>query len=439
MLSDMMNRREFLYLSGITSAVFLAGCAINPVTGEQQLMFVSPQQEIALDKKSSPHQFSSDYGATSDKKVNAYVSRTGLAMARHTHRPDMPYSFRCVDAVYVNAYAFPGGSIACTRGILLTLQNEAELSALLGHEMGHVNARHTASRMSKGMLISAVAAGVSAFAATKRKEYAAIAAGLGGAASGALLAFYSREDERQADSLGMQYMVRTGYSPSGMVGLQTHLLNMHKSRPNPMQILFASHPMSEERVRNAELQMDTEFLHDKNKPLYRERYMDNTASLRAKRKPIMQLQDGEKLMQQKKYPQAEQKFSSALKAMPNDYAGLLMMSKCTLAQNKAQVAQSYADKAKRAKPGEAQALHMAGISRLVRQDFSGAEQQFRTYEQRLPGNPNTVYLRGLSLEGMGKKEAAAQEYGRYLQSGAQGDMAKRAYRKLQNWGYIRQR
>ena len=133
-----ITRRDFIRLVALSGAGILAGCAVNPVTGRQQLMLVSEDQEIALDRQHSPHQFSSDYGAIQDGSLNAYVDQTGKRLASKSHRSHMPYSFRVVNANYVNAYAFPGGSIACTRGIVLSLDNEAQLAALLGHELGQV-------------------------------------------------------------------------------------------------------------------------------------------------------------------------------------------------------------------------------------------------------------------------------------------------------------
>ena len=96
---------------------------------------------------------SNDYGTTLDTSLNDYVSGVGRSLAGKSHRPQMPYNFHVVNANYVNAYAFPGGTVACTRGILLNVDNEAEMAGLLGHEIGHVNARHTASRMSSQMVV----------------------------------------------------------------------------------------------------------------------------------------------------------------------------------------------------------------------------------------------------------------------------------------------
>jgi predicted Zn-dependent protease len=246
-----MTRRDFLLLTSLSAAGFVIGCATSPVTGEKQLMLVSEEQEIQIDKQNSPHQFSADYGTIQDEALNDYINRTGTKIAARTHRAHMPYSFRAVNANYVNAYAFPGGSIACTRGILLSLENEAELAALLGHELGHVNARHTAQQMSKGVLIQAVVGGLSALAGTQGAAYGQLASQLGMVGVGALLASYSRDNEREADALGMKYMFRGGYNPSGMVGLMDMLKGLSKSKPNIIELMFATHPMSKERYQTA--------------------------------------------------------------------------------------------------------------------------------------------------------------------------------------------
>ena len=109
----------------------------------------------------------------------------------------MPYNFNGVNAAYVNAYAFPGGSIAATRGILLKIDNEAELDALLGHELGHVNARHTAQQMSKATLTQALVGGAAAMAGTQSEVFGDLAGQLGAIGAGALLASYSRDNERE--------------------------------------------------------------------------------------------------------------------------------------------------------------------------------------------------------------------------------------------------
>jgi len=404
-------------------------------------MIVSEDQEIAVDKENSPHQFSADYGALQDKALNDYIDRTGKRIAAQTHRTDMPYSFRGVNATYVNAYAFPGGSIACTRGILLALDNEAELAGLLGHELGHVNARHTGARMSKGMLAQGLVAvaGVAVAAGTESAALGGLTMGLGSIGAGALLAKYSRDDERQADALGMEYMVRSNYNTEGMVGLMDVLRSLSKHKPNALELMFATHPMSDERYKTAVETAGTKYESAKDFPLHRERYMDHTAKLRAKKGAIEEMQNGEKAMAKKDFPTAEGHFRKALKEAPEDYAGLCMMSKCLMAQKKHKQARRYAERAKHVYPEEAQAHHLSGITKLARRDFGRAYEDFSSYEKLLPGNPNTIFLEAYSLERMGRRRDAANEYYRYLNTVNQGDQARYAYGRLVEWGYVKPR
>jgi len=434
--SSLMSRRRFLELACLTAVGGgLSGCAVNPVTGQSQLMLMSRSQEIQVDKERSPHQFSADYGTLQDRDLNAYIQSTGRHLSSRTHRPDMPYDFQGVNATYVNAYAFPGGSIAVTRGILLELDNEAQLAALLGHELGHVNARHTASRMTKGVLVSAVMSGAS-LALGDQEEYGGLISGLGGIGAGALLAKYSRDNERQADDLGLEYMTRAGYNPQGMVGLMDMLQEKNTHTPSAFEQLFSSHPMSADRYRRMREQAFNTYKNDLSGPFYAERYMDKTAGLRRIKPAIESMQEGQKLMGQKAYAQAEQKFKKALKIAPNDYAGLVMLSKSLLAQQRYAEAEKIAQVASGVYPQEAQALHFMGVARVVRDNYSGAYQAFHAYEQKLPGNPLTTFLAGLSLEGMGRRQQAASHYVQYLRMTNQGKQAQYAYSRLQQWGVV---
>ena len=432
-----MTRRQFLWLTSISAAGLMSGCATNPVTGKQQLMLLSEDQEIQIDKKNSPHKFSADYGKVQDQALNNYINNTGKKMAAHTHRSNMPYSFRAVNATYVNAYAFPGGSIAVTRGILLSLENEAELASLLGHELGHVNARHTAQQMSKGVLTQAVVGGISVLAGTQGAMYGQLASQLGTISAGALLASYSRDNEREADALGMQYMVGTGYGSEGFIGLMDILQSLGKHKPSAIELMFATHPMSEERYKTAVNTANTKYKSAQKKPLYRDRYMDNTAGLRAKKGAIEELQKGDKEMAGRKYGDAEAHYSKALKLAPSDYAGLVMMSTCQLVQKKYPDGRRYAEKAKKVYPQEAKAYHLAGFAKIHTKDFEDAYKDFSEYEKVLPGNPNMIFFKGYCQEGMQHKKQAVEQYDRYLKLVQQGDYAKHAYQRLKEWGYYK--
>ncbi len=438
-----LSRRDFIKLTAIASAGVAAsstliGCSVDPVTGEQTFVLMSEQQEIAVDKQQAPHQFSADYGVSQDKALNAYIAEVGQSLSSRSHRPHMPYEFNVVNATYINAYTFPGGSMATTRGILLELENEAELAGLLGHEIGHVNARHAAERQTKGVLAQAVVtATTAAVSASKYSDYAGMVSTAGGFGAGALLAKYSRDNEREADALGMEYMTRAERNPQGMVGLMEILVDQSKHKPSAIEQMFSSHPMSDERYAMARNAVETKYAAKRQAPFNRERYMDHTAGLRKIKPAIDALQTGESAMHKKEYHTAEKEYRTALKRAPSDYAGLMMMAKCQLEQQRPKEAQRYIDQARKAYPQEGQAIQLSGINKLALKQFSSAFRDFDQYEQRLPGNPNTYFLKAVAKESMQDKNGAAREYARYLNQVNQGGQAQHAHQRLVEWGYIK--
>ena len=434
-----LSRRKFLRLSSASLAGFFLGCAVDPVTGKKQLVLVSEQQEIQIDRQHVPHQISADYGRTQDRRLAGYIAGVGNNMAPLTHRSHMPYNFHVVNATYVNAYAFPGGSIAATRGILLKLDNEAELAGLVGHELGHVNARHTAERMSKGQLIGLALLGAQLAVGSRYSEGAAEAFGMiGQIGASALLASYSRADEREADDLGNQYLVQAGYGTEGFVGLMEMLDSLSKGNQPSALTLFSTHPMSNERYETAVRNASTRYADTRGRSVHRERYMDNIAGLRAIRGAVENLQKGDEAMAGKRYDQAANLYRQALREAPRDYAGLVQMAKCRYVQEQYGEAVRYAADAQRVFPGEAQAHQVAGMARLQQKDYDAALGEFQAYDRHLPGNPRMTFLQGFSNEKMGRRSDAAEAYRKYLQAVQQGPEAQHAQQRLVEWGYIRQ-
>lgn len=424
-----LSRRDFVKIVG-AGGLILAGCAKNPVTGKSQLMLLGEGDEIAIDQKQSPHQFSEDFGAVSEPRVNQYVQRVGRELGAKSHRPTVPYSFRVVEASHVNAYAFPGGSIACTRGILLGLDNEAQLAALLGHEIGHVSARHSAARMSQGMLLQVAVVGATIAVASKDERYAPVAGTVGALGSGLLLAKYSRDDERQADSLGLDYMVRCGHNPEGMMGLMRMLNGLHDKEPSQLDLMFASHPMSKERLDNTQRAIQERYATLGSYPLNRERFMDETEPLRRFKPAVEAIQKGDKALATGKPETATPHYAAALKAIPDDYEALVKMSRCLLLQKQVKEARIYADRAKAAKPGEAQALAAMGLAALQMKDFAASHAEFAAYRKVLPGNPGMLFLDGFSLDNLGRRQEAAVLYRNYLETGATDRAAVHAQNRL---------
>jgi predicted Zn-dependent protease len=416
---------------------FLGGCAVDPVTGKSQLMMMSRDQEIGIDRQHSPFQFSSDYGVTQDSNLNQYIGQVGKNMLPAVHRGDMPYNFNCVNAVYINAYAFPGGSIAVTRGILLDLDNEAELAALLGHELGHVNARHSAEQASKSQLSSLLVGGLSVLAGTQGAGLGQLTQQLGALSQGLFLSSYSRDNEREADSLGQEYMVKAGYASTGFVGLMEMLNSLNKEHPASSQMLFATHPMSSERLQAAVQRDNTLYKKSRQNPLNRERYMDKTASLRQKKGAILKMQEGEKYLAKEAYGDAQTAFKSAIQQAKQDYTAHILMAKCMLIQKKSSQAATYANDAKQLYPGEPQGYYLAGLANLAEKKNSQAYEDFKRCDELLPGNPQLTFYKGYSLDNSGQKQAAAQNYLAYLKqiNYQSNTYSQHAYKRLKDWGY----
>ncbi len=432
LLANRITRRQMLWLLGASA---LSGCASSPIGGGSILVGMSEDEEKAVDKQVSPQQFSLDLGAVQDAQVNQYLSEVGQRLDANVHRPQMPYSYRVLNANYVNAYTFPGGAMGVTRGILVDLDDEAELAALLGHELGHVNARHAAQRQGTAMVAQVAVVGASIIGqAAGYGDLANLGSQLG---ASALLSSYSRDNEREADALGQEYMVRAGYPAHGMIGLQQLLVDQQKESPGMLQTMFSTHPMSSERRDTARQLAETKYAASNKRDVGRERFMDNTAPLRRIKPTIDACQKGETAMAGKEYGKAEERFRSALKATPRDYAANVLMAKCLSEQDKDAQAMEYAQAATRIYPQEGQAHKLAGVLALGQKDPGAAFEHLDRYDRLLPGDAGVTFLKGVSLEGMGKRQEAARQYAAYLKRSQQGKAAEYSMSRLQSWGYLK--
>jgi len=188
-------------------AGLLLSCAVNPVTGHRELSLVSESQEIQMGRDGAESVVNT-IGLYPDSSLQEYVSDLGMRLARASERPQLPWSYAVVNDPVVNAFALPGGFIFVTRGILAHLNSEAELVSVLGHETGHVTAKHSVSQISKAQLAQ-LGLGVGSIL-TPRLDFLHQVAGSG---LQVLFLKFSRDDETQADDLGFRYMVRAGYDP----------------------------------------------------------------------------------------------------------------------------------------------------------------------------------------------------------------------------------
>lgn len=434
-----LTRRDTLWLAGAAAAAptlaALQGCATSPVTGQRILVGMSEAQELQVDRQHAPHQFSQDLGAVQDDAVNAYVDELAQRIRPHTERAQMPYSARVLNANYVNAYTFPAGAMGVTRGILVDLHDEAELAALLGHEMGHVNARHAAQRQGQALVAQAAVVGLAAAADDSRWAPLVVLGGQIGAS--ALLARYSRDNEHEADALGQRYMVAAGWPAGGMTRLHQLLVDQQQRQPGVLETMFSSHPMSSERRERARRLAETTYAASAGAPAQRERFMDRTAPLRRQRPLIQACQQGEAAMAHRRLPDAQQRFGEALRLAPRDYAANVRMAQCLHAQGQLREARRYALAAREVYPQEAQAMKLAATLQLGLREPAAAYTELQAFDRALPGDPGVMFLKGVALEGMGRRPEAAQHYAGFLRAGAQGQAAEYAGGRLKAWGYLR--
>lgn len=226
----------------------LCGCAVNAVTGKKNLNFMSPSEQIAMGEKNyGPYQQQQGGRYTVDPALNQYVKQVGLKLAAASDQPNLPYDFVVLNDDTPNAWALPGGKIAVNRGLLVLLDDEAQLAAVLGHEIVHAAAGHSAQQQSRSTLIGLGAAILTA--ATSDSNYSPLIGAGVGLGAGAAVAHYSRDQELEADEFGIKYMSRAGYDPKAAVELQEKFVELSKSQSrDALSALFASHPPSEDRV-----------------------------------------------------------------------------------------------------------------------------------------------------------------------------------------------
>jgi predicted Zn-dependent protease len=195
----------------------VVACATNPVTGRREFTLMTEAQEIGIGRESDP-QIKAEMGVYNDPELQRYVSDIGMRLARLSERPSLPWQFTVVDQPAINAFAVPGGFIYITRGILPFLDNEAELAGVLGHEIGHVTARHSAQQYTRSLGGQLLLTGVGIFVPAAR-PFGQISE----TALGLLFLRYGREDELQSDRLGARYALAGGWDPAGVPGMLSTL------------------------------------------------------------------------------------------------------------------------------------------------------------------------------------------------------------------------
>ena len=241
-------KRLSLLLTVIASLVSLQ-CAINPVTKQYEFMLISTEQEVAYGRDAAP-EITEKYGYYDDQKIQGYISRIGEKLVSVCDRKDIAYHFTVVDSPEINAFALPGGYVYITRGILSQINSEAELASIMGHELGHVTARHSARQISSSMSYQTVASVASMIYPQIQQWSQVMDTIFSGIENG-----YGRSYELQADDLGIKYSSNAGYNPRASASFLQHL-EMNEKGENVLHGLMSTHPETVERIDKAKAEAE---------------------------------------------------------------------------------------------------------------------------------------------------------------------------------------
>jgi len=235
--------RHYFLLSTIIIFVSLSSCSTNTATGESHFNLISESQEIQMGKEAD-QEITASMGIYEDQKLQNYIQQIGQNLASSSERANLQWTFRVIDDPAVNAFAIPGGFIYVTRGILAHLENEAELAGVMGHEIGHVTAKHSVYRISSQQLTQ-FGVGLAMILKPELQQYSQLA----GIGLNLMYLKFSRDDEKQADELGVRYMTRDNYDPNQMIEVMKMLDNITtETGGNTVPQWLSTHPTPENRI-----------------------------------------------------------------------------------------------------------------------------------------------------------------------------------------------
>lgn len=401
----------------------LSGCAVNPVTGRNEIAFVPESQELAIGQKNyGPYRQAQGGDYVLEPALNRYVQTVGQRLAAVSDRK-LPYEFRVLNDSSPNAWALPGGKIAINRGLLTELGSEAELAAVLAHEIVHAAARHSAQSIERGVFLQGalIAAGV----ALGDSQYRDV--GMLGASVGAQLTNqkYGRDDETEADLYGMRYMVRAGYDPAAAVRLQETFVRLAEGKePGWLDGLFASHPPSRERVAaNRALVAE---LGNPGGEVGEAAYRRATERIRRNKPAYEDYDEARAALKKGDLKTAMARIDAALRVEPDEAAFHGLRGEIRAAQDKPKEALADLDRAVTLNPDYFRPLLVRGLTRRELGDTTGAARDLERSVALLPSAEAYYGLGRLAAAGGDRdqaigylRKAAASESQAGVQAGRQ--------------------
>ena len=406
-------RMKVILLSLVTT-VLVTSCAVNPVTGKKDLVLVGEEWELAVGKQQyAPLRQSQGGDYTADPAVERYVQAVGARIAKFSDR-DLPYEFNVINDSTPNAWALPGGKISINRGLLVELNDEAELAAVLAHEIVHSAAKHGALGASRGMLLQGAV--VAATVAGSRKGYGQAAQVASSIAAQLTNQKYGRSAELESDLYGMRYMVKAGYDPQGAVDIQKTFVRLSKdSRSDFLTNLFASHPPSIERVRK---NIETAAKLGKGGERGAQRFAKAMGRLKKSAPAYETFTKAQEAYQAKKYNTAAGLTQQAIRMEPNEGHFHSMLGDISLVVNKPTAAVKYFSKAINLNPNFFYYKMRRGEANQILGKTSSARSDYESSARLMP-SAEAFYGLGVIAKRAGNTANAKK----YLQAAAQASSA----------------
>ena len=400
----MFGQKKLVLLSAVLTLI-LTDCGTNPVTHKSEIQFVSESAEINIGKQNYlPARQAQGGDYIIDPDLTAYVQSVGDKLAAVSDRK-LPYEFIVLNDSVPNAWAMPGGKIALNRGLLYQLNSEAELAAVLGHEIVHAAARHGAKSIERGVFLQGAMLAVGL--ATHDSNYANLIVGGSQLSMGLITTKYSREAESEADLYGMEYMKRAGYDPSAAVTLQETFVRLSKEQKSEfLTKLFASHPPSAERVSANKATLSRLGAGGE---VGKDIFIKKLAHLKATQPAYKAYDDGVNALAKKDTVGALTLVNHAIKLEPHEARFQELLGDISLTQNRSKEALAYYKKAIQMQPEYFKPHVQVGITLFNIGHKLEAESYLIKANSLLPTAPAHLYL-GELAEARGDLSSALQHY-----------------------------
>jgi predicted Zn-dependent protease len=391
---------------------------------------MSTDEEVSLGKKAYPQILQKMGGTYPDDELQVYVQAVGDRLQKSSYRKDISYTFKVVNDSTPNAFALPGGYIAITRGLLVHLNSEEQLAAVLGHEIGHVDAKHAVQGMQRSSLLGLGLAVLSG--ASTGSEYGALIRSSGEVAATLLDRSYSRGQEEESDHLGIDYMVMSGYDPQGAVELQQIFYQKIDKGENPQWLggLFRTHPFSKKRLDKNRAYIGTKYAQYQPKQIHRKESFNSATAVLQQVKPAYDLYDRAKATEKKgEAGEAIALYLQASVKAPDESLILTGLGMAYLRQEDLVSAKRHLQRAVRLDDNYFYSRLGLGYVYLEQKNFKSATKHLEKSMQLLPTLQGGYFL-ARAFDGVGKTDEALDLYRAVSESDPKGKLGRLAGERI---------